>query len=211
MHRIARHIALVGVAAAATGGLAACGSDDSGSMDKGSMSTTMSSGSGKSVAGVGNGTDLAFVEQMIPHHRSAIAMARIAKEKSRRSEIQTLAGDIIGAQQSEIAELTQLRSKLVDGGVKAGSLNLDDSQMGMSMDASMLRGADPFDKAFIDMMTPHHRGAIAMARAELAKGENAQAKTIAQGIVTAQQREIRQMAAWRKAWYGKAQGGMSMG
>lgn len=193
----------VALAVIASGGLlAACGSssDNGGQMSGHNMTT----GSGKSVAGLGNGTDLAFVEQMIPHHRSAIQMAQIAKSRSARPQIQTLADNIISAQQREIIELTSLKDDLSKGGVKAGSLGLDASHMGMSMDASSLKTATPFDKAFIDMMTPHHTGAIAMAKVELAKGENTQGKKIATGIVAAQQREISMMAQWRKAWFGSA-------
>jgi uncharacterized protein (DUF305 family) len=41
-----------------------------------------------------------------------------------------------------------------------------------------------------------------MARAERAKGKDAQLKGIAAAIITAQSKEIRQMNAWRKQWYG---------
>jgi uncharacterized protein (DUF305 family) len=73
----------------------------------------------------------------------------------------------------------------------------------MMMNMSDLDGAKPFDRKFIDMMIPHHQGAIRMARAELAKGRNAKLRSIARGIITAQAKEIRQMNSWRKAWYGK--------
>jgi uncharacterized protein (DUF305 family) len=50
-----------------------------------------------------------------------------------------------------------------------------------------------FDKMFLQMMIGHHQGAVTMSKTELADGENPDAKTLAQNIITAQQREITEM------------------
>jgi len=76
------------------------------------------------------------------------------------------------------------------------------SQAGMSMNMTSLGSAKPFDRAFIDMMIPHHQGAVRMAHAELAKAKNPQLRTLAQRTVKAQDREIREMNQWRAQWYG---------
>ena len=47
-----------------------------------------------------------------------------------------------------------------------------------------------FDKTWLTMMTQHHTGAVDMAKVELARGSNADAKTLATNIVAAQQAEI---------------------
>ena len=60
----------------------------------------------------------------------------------------------------------------------------------------------PFDRQFIDMMVPHHQGATQMAGIALTRGEHPQITRLARAIVAAQDREIVQMKAWRKAWYG---------
>lgn len=88
----------------------------------------------------------------------------------------------------------------MDADARTLGLSMDD--MGMSMDVEGLRTARPFDRAFIDQMIPHHQGAIRMARAQLENGRNAQLKAIATAIVEAQEREIAQMNAWRRDWYG---------
>jgi uncharacterized protein (DUF305 family) len=46
------------------------------------------------------------------------------------------------------------------------------------------------DRDFVEMMVPHHQGAVDMARAELNYGRNEQLRRLARQIVTAQQREI---------------------
>jgi uncharacterized protein (DUF305 family) len=86
----------------------------------------------------------------------------------------------------------------------AKTLGLTMDEMGMSMEGPDLATAKPFDRAFIDAMVPHHQGAIRMARAQLARGEDRELLTLAAAIVTAQEREIRRMNAWRTRWYGAA-------
>ena len=49
------------------------------------------------------------------------------------------------------------------------------------------------DADFVAMMIPHHRGAIDMAKVELAHGRNELLRRIAQGIIVAQQQEIEAM------------------
>ena len=79
--------------------------------------------------------------------------------------------------------------------------------MGMDADPAMLADADPFDAEFIDMMVPHHEGAVAMAKAELIRGADPELKALAQDIIDAQQREISEM---RRHVRGGADGGGSM-
>lgn len=79
--------------------------------------------------------------------------------------------------------------------------------MGMSMDdmTEALEGktGDSFDAAFIEGMIPHHQGAIEMARMALRSAKHEEIKSMANAIIAAQQGEIDQMKAWRKAWgYG---------
>lgn len=52
------------------------------------------------------------------------------------------------------------------------------------------------DIDFMKQMRGHHQAAIAMARVELAHGKNAQARTLAQEVITAQEREIQTIDAW---------------
>ncbi len=71
--------------------------------------------------------------------------------------------------------------------------------MGMSM---MLRGrtGDDFDRAFIQMMIPHHQDAINMANMALENAKHEEMKTLARDIIAAQQREIDMMKEWQRSW-----------
>lgn len=63
----------------------------------------------------------------------------------------------------------------------------------------------PFEQQFIDMMVPHHEGAVAMAQVAQARAERPEIRQMADAIISAQDREIQQMKGWRKAWYGSDQ------
>ncbi len=150
----------------------------------------------------GNGIDRAFVADMTPHHKSAVQMAKIATSRGESTFVTSLAGDITRTQNAEIEIMQGIASRLDAAGIKPKSLGIAEHEMGMTMDISELRTADPFDKAFIDMMVPHHQGAIRMARVELAKGADAKAKQLATAIIDAQTREIKAMNTHRTKTFG---------
>lgn len=150
-------------------------------------------------------TDGAFMVEMTAHHESAIEMAEIAEERAQRPQIRELASDIIATQSDEIDELEGIHQALFAEPVAEGdhgTLGLAPHEAGMEMDASELESAKPFERAFIDMMVPHHQGAIRMARVQLDQGQNPQLHDLARAIIDAQSREIEEMNAWRERWYG---------
>lgn len=55
--------------------------------------------------------DRAFIDAMIPHHESAIAMANVALEASEDPEIRGIAEDIVSAQEREISQMRQWREE----------------------------------------------------------------------------------------------------
>lgn len=72
----------------------------------------------------------------------------------------------------------------------------------MADDVRRLQAASPVEKAFIDMMIPHHEAAVEAAQIAQQRAERAEIKVLAQAVIDAQTREIAQMKEWRKAWYG---------
>ncbi|MFA6000843.1 MAG: DUF305 domain-containing protein, partial [Thermoleophilia bacterium] len=59
----------------------------------------------------------------------------------------------------------------------------------------------PFDLRFIEAMTPHHEGAITMARDAKLNAEHDKIKNLADAIIAAQEAEIEQMKNWKESWY----------
>ncbi|MFM2357619.1 MAG: hypothetical protein RJA61_356 [Candidatus Parcubacteria bacterium] len=58
------------------------------------------------------------------------------------------------------------------------------------------------DRYFIEQMIPHHEGAIEMAELALQKAKQPEVKSLANGIIEAQQKEITDMKGWYKQWFG---------
>jgi len=79
---------------------------------------------------------------------------------------------------------------------------------GNGMNHSMAMDLGPadadYDLRFIDGMTPHHQGAVVMAKEAQQKSQRPEIKQLADNIIKAQNKEIEQMKQWRKAWYPKA-------
>ncbi|MGL5078297.1 MAG: DUF305 domain-containing protein [Waterburya sp.] len=53
--------------------------------------------------------DLRFLNAMIPHHEAAVVMAKDLRQKSKRTEMQSLAQNILVSQQAEIEQMKQWR------------------------------------------------------------------------------------------------------
>ncbi|WP_251960895.1 DUF305 domain-containing protein [Nostoc commune] len=72
----------------------------------------------------------------------------------------------------------------------------------MAMD---LGSADAnYDLRFIDAMTPHHQGAVEMAKVAQEKSKRPEIKKLASEIIRDQDKEIAQLKQWRTAWYPRA-------
>jgi uncharacterized protein (DUF305 family) len=61
-----------------------------------------------------------------------------------------------------------------------------------------------FDQQFIDMMVPHHEGALGMARIAQQRAERPEIRQMADDILRSQDAEISQMRQWRREWFGSS-------
>jgi uncharacterized protein (DUF305 family) len=80
------------------------------------------------------------------------------------------------------------------GGNPADKANMEAMQ---KMQSDMPKPSGEPDKDFVAMMIPHHQGAIDMAKVELQYGKDPTLKTMAKMIVSAQEKEIKEMKAWQ--------------
>jgi uncharacterized protein (DUF305 family) len=192
--------------------LAACGAAGSaqqgdqsgghGQMDHGSMGMGSKGMAKQMVMENGKYSDEAFIDAMVPHHQGAIAMARVAHKNAEHEEIKKLARNIISTQQDEIEELKAIKKEEL--GTSQVPMEMSAQQMrglGMMMNPQELANREPFDKAFIDAMIPHHQSAIYMAQVAQEESKILMIKELAENIVSVQKREIEQMKQWRKQWY----------
>lgn len=61
------------------------------------------------------------------------------------------------------------------------------------------------DRAFIDAMVPHHRGAVEMAEVALENAEHRELRGLAEDVVTAQEAEIEDLRAIKEQEYGTSE------
>lgn len=162
----------------------------------------MGGGEGRFAEGV---IDQHFIEQMIPHHEGAIAMAELALERAQRPEIKALAEDIIEAQAREISEMQGWYQEWFGSEVPSFS-GRGMGMMGgghmtsMEGDLDSLADAENFDLEFIRQMIPHHEMAVMMAQMLLAGTEREELRTLGKNIITSQSSEIEMMQGWYAAW-----------
>ena len=146
-----------------------------------------------------NADDVAFATNMIPHHQQAVEMSALVPDRSTNPEVIQLAERISAAQGPEIEALkvflVQWKENPDSNSGHGGHGNM--AMEGMVDAPTMaklgsLNGAE-FDTLWLQSMIGHHQGAIEMAKAEIANGENVDAIGMAKTIVDTQQAEIDQM------------------
>ncbi|WP_435881274.1 DUF305 domain-containing protein [Streptomyces parvulus] len=207
--RISRVTVPVVVTAVAAVALAACGGGGDAGHEgpHGAASASATDPGSPADKGAGerahNAQDVAFAQGMIPHHRQALEMARLAPGRSASARVADLAARIEKAQDPEITTMT---GWLEAWGEKvpeptASMPGMDHSaHSGMpgmmgAQDMAKLEKASgrAFDTMFLTMMVEHHEGAVEMAGTEQAEGRYAPAKALAGDVVTAQRAEITEM------------------
>lgn len=155
--------------------------------------------------------DAHFIEQMIPHHDDAIAMAGLALTKATRPEVKTLAQNIIDSQSKEIDQMKAWYKDWFDRDLPTGDEVMEEhgmmgnrgmhmGMMGDETDITRLENASDFDREFVEQMIPHHQMAVMMASMLKNGTSRPEMKKLADDIITAQTREIDQMRAWLKMW-----------
>ena len=157
-----------------------------------------------SAAGAHTAADVAFAQQMIPHHRQAITMADLVPTRVANPQVRDLASQIKKDQGREIATMTgwlqawhAAPAKNEPGGGSAtGGMDraamtgmLSNQQMSQLVNSS----GPAFDRLFLQLMIAHHEGAVQMATTELATGRNPDAKNLATTIQRGQTAQIATM------------------
>ncbi len=150
-----------------------------------------------------NDADVAFVSGMVPHHEQAVEMADIVLADEPSPEVAEVAEQIKAAQQPEIEQLNQMLDHFgVDAdsaGGHGGGHGGGDAPMhgGMMTEQELAEFEDASgtdaERSFLTLMIAHHEGAIEAAETELAEGEYAPARELAESIRDSQAAEIKQM------------------
>jgi uncharacterized protein (DUF305 family) len=189
-----RTLALVAALPVAVLTLAACGG--SGNTTTSDTSTGIPSHS-TSGATMHNKADIRFAQAMIPHHKQAVDMAKLATGRASDPRVKDLAARVEAAQVPEVMKMT--------GWLDTWGAQMPDDMTAMDGMPGMMSTADihaltaatgtAFDKRFLTLMIAHHTGALTMAQGELTEGSDPAAKALAQSITDGQTTEINEMTA----------------
>ena len=170
----------------------ACSADDS----------TVSTSASEQTDDSHNEADVTFAQSMIVHHRQALEMSELARDRAQGENVREFAAGIEAAQAPEI----ELMSGWLEGwGEDVPSA--DEEHAGMDMDGMDTPGGPgmmsteemsalaeasgaEFDRLFLELMIVHHEGAVAMARTELEEGTFPDALAVAEDIIAVQEDEI---------------------
>ena len=147
----------------------------------------------RDIAVTHNDADVAFLQQMIPHHAQAIEMSDLLVTKSDADP--QVAAQAVSISSRQASEIEMMRGWLALWGVgPAAAQQHHPNQCGMvsSADLTALQNAGDAaaNRLYLELMIAHHAGALKMARTEVDAGHSRYATDFAQGIISSQQREI---------------------
>jgi uncharacterized protein (DUF305 family) len=202
--RTRRTPALIGAVLSAGLLLAACGTDDAakaphhgGTSTAATPTAGTGTSSGTAAPGPFDDADVMFAQMMIPHHRQALEMARLADGRAEDPEVKKLVAAIERAQDPEIRKMRdwlrewgEPESAPRDHGSGHGMSGMMTEQQMKQLAAARGRA---FDRLFAELMIAHHDGAVEMARQELRDGRNATARRLADDVARTQSAEIAEL------------------
>ncbi len=163
--------------------------------------------------------DQLYIDMMLPHHGSIIALSQAALPELTDPRLQEIAQTIIEAQTAENAQLTEWRAAWYGSGEPATDMAMMElmldampvgtmDEMMREMDAAwqvaMFCAADDADLAFIDQVIPHHQMAIDASEVALERAVHPELAALAEDVIAAQQAEIEILTEIRAELEGAA-------
>ncbi|MCC6792377.1 MAG: DUF305 domain-containing protein [Thermomicrobiales bacterium] len=166
--------------------------------------------------------EVLLIDAAIAHHLGAITLAQVAREEAEYQALQDLASTIVQTHSVVVQQLrawrgawfpdaptttpsimTHLVEQLIrersDPGTSLGMLPELDTSTSL---VALCRAPEPFDRAFLDAMIKHHTAAIILTEVALGYATHVELRDAYGAIISAHQRELKQMSAWRSTWFG---------
>jgi len=163
--------------------------------------------------------DQLYIDMMLPHHGSIVAMAQAALPRLQDERLREIAQNIIDAQTAEQAELRGYRDQFYGGPEPApmetgymeammaampgmGAMDEMMFQMDAVAQVAAICAAAETDLAFIDLAIPHHEMAITASETALEQAVHPEITAFAQRVIADQQAEIDELTAIRSELTG---------
>ncbi|MGQ0719359.1 MAG: DUF305 domain-containing protein [Pseudonocardiales bacterium] len=165
----------------------------------------------------GGSVDIGFAQDMSVHHRQAVLMASLARDRSADPVIRSLAIDIEATQLEQVGRMqgwlslwdaaalpTGRHMTWMSGGSMPGMAHGSGGTAGVAVMPGMASPADlerlraasgaQFDVLFLQLMLRHHQGGVPMATYTAQHAETAQVRNLAEKIVISQGAESEYLA-----------------
>ncbi|MEV6238029.1 DUF305 domain-containing protein [Lentzea sp. NPDC051838] len=142
-----------------------------------------------------NSADVAFAQGMVPHHEQALEMSDLVASRTSNTHVIDLAKRISSSQKPEIDRMNGwLRdwNAPVQASSHTSHGHTENHGMVELGDLASLDGTE-FDRQWLSLMIQHHRGAVEMAQKHLTAGTDPAARTLAQDVISHQEKEISEM------------------
>ncbi len=148
--------------------------------------------------------DLSFIDAMTVRDQAALNIAELAGARAAHPEVGDYARTLAESRSREIAMLKTWRDHWYPGRPQSSNImempGMASSMRGMTTTSLQgLKGVD-FDLRFVDMMTTHHQGAIALAEDALAKLQRPEIKELAQHMLDTASADTAMMSRWLTNW-----------
>jgi uncharacterized protein (DUF305 family) len=115
--------------------------------------------------------DAQFMQDMIPHHNQAVQMSALVAERTNKPELVDVAGRIDVSQADEIEFMQRWlreRGQDVPDPTAHEAMHTSHHMAGMASPEQMAKLAESsgtdFDRLFLQLMIPHHEGAVTMVK-----------------------------------------------
>jgi uncharacterized protein (DUF305 family) len=145
-------------------------------------------------AGRDPSVDRTFIRHMSTHHEQGILLASIAAERAGDPHLRALSNLMAASQKGEAKILARWWASWFVEPMQICSAQERASMAGLldMTEVAKLRSteASSFDRLFVDLMTKHHKGAVAMADSQLRDGSDPRLRIMAHAIRHEQQGEI---------------------
>jgi uncharacterized protein (DUF305 family) len=152
----------------------------------------------------GKAYDIAWLSQMIEHHRGAVTMSQMCLKTCADKDVKAAAQKIINAQDKEIKQMNTWLKSWYNTKADPKQMALMKADMKPMMDASAA-GMTPMagmkiqaDRSFLEGMIPHHEHAVAMGKDAANRALRPELRKFGQNVVNDQGKEIKQFQGWLK-------------
>ncbi|GEM_PF-609418 len=139
--------------------------------------------------------DSDFLMGMIPHHQEAVESSAYLLTRTTDPDLQQFLKGVIDVQSAEVGQMKVWHRTWFNSEYQS-----DGKYMPMMGELTKLQGKE-LEKAYIQGMIAHHKGAIDMANQIISKTSRSEINTMAQAIIDIQTKEVSLLAAWLQSKY----------